>query len=249
MLADSLTSPETRGEWARTFPDVLFSASSTKAEYRNEARDITITLYRYYGLGAVESLTTPFALSEAEKKIVTRPPTVLGGALVVPAGYFARLAEFGSLRADASPFGTGNREVELLAMEAVLAHESGLGHTPRDVSAGNLGYDIESRDPVVSEKGYAMLESMFFVNATPPVPDSSSKIMILNIIYEYHNGPERDDFRGIRAALEWLDQSPLHRSAEGDCTRIRLASLFPTTMPSIEASKEYLAAIERSIFV
>ena len=84
---------------------------------------------------------------EAEKKIVTRPPTVLGGALVVPAGYFAQLAEADSLREGASPFGTGNREVELLAMEAVMAHERGLGHDPRDVSAGNLGYDIESRDP------------------------------------------------------------------------------------------------------
>ncbi len=36
--------------------------------------------------------------------------------------------------------------VELAAMEAVMAHERGLGHTPVDVSAKKKGWDIESRD-------------------------------------------------------------------------------------------------------
>jgi len=47
-----------------------------------------------------------------------------------------------AISADAS-----NREVERLAMEAVMAQERSLGNEPRDVAAGNLGYDIESRDP------------------------------------------------------------------------------------------------------
>jgi superfamily II DNA or RNA helicase len=94
-----------------------------------------------------ERLKKRVADLEAEKKIVTRPPTVLGGALIVPAGYFAQLATQQSVQEEAAPFGTGNREVELLAMEAVMAHERSLGCTPRDVSAGNLGYDIESHDP------------------------------------------------------------------------------------------------------
>jgi hypothetical protein len=38
-------------------------------------------------------------------------------------------------------------EVERLAMEAVMAAERHLGNLPRDVSAENKGYDIESRDP------------------------------------------------------------------------------------------------------
>lgn len=82
---------------------------------------------------------------EAEKKIVTRPPTVFGGALIVPAGYFKRQPM--AVEEGAAPFGTTNREVERLAMEAVIAHEHALGNEPRDVSAGNLGYDIESREP------------------------------------------------------------------------------------------------------
>jgi hypothetical protein len=38
-------------------------------------------------------------------------------------------------------------EVERLAMDAVIAAERALGNLPRDVSAENKGYDIESRDP------------------------------------------------------------------------------------------------------
>jgi len=94
-----------------------------------------------------ERLKKRVADLEAEKKIVTRPPTVLGGALIVPAGYFTQPSKDDSVHEDASPFGTGNREVELLAMEAVMAHERSLGCIPRDVSAGNVGYDIESHDP------------------------------------------------------------------------------------------------------
>jgi superfamily II DNA or RNA helicase len=91
-----------------------------------------------------ERLKRRLAELEAEKRIVTRPPTVLGGALVVPAGFFARVADLAANEA-AAPYGTGDREVERLAMDAVIAHERSLGNVPRDVSAGNLGYDIESR--------------------------------------------------------------------------------------------------------
>jgi hypothetical protein len=86
-----------------------------------------------------ERLKKRVADLEAEKKIVTRPPTVLGGALIVPAGYFEQLGKGDSVHEGESPFGTGSREVELLAMEAVMAHERSLGCTPRDVSAGDVG--------------------------------------------------------------------------------------------------------------
>jgi hypothetical protein len=39
------------------------------------------------------------------------------------------------------------KEVERLAMEAVIAAERSLGRSPRDVSAAKVGYDIESRCP------------------------------------------------------------------------------------------------------
>lgn len=92
-----------------------------------------------------ERLKRRIAELESEKRIVTRPPTVFGGALVVPAGYFKRTV--GHVAESSAPFGAGSDAVEQLAMETVMAHERSLGNVPRDVSAGNLGYDIESREP------------------------------------------------------------------------------------------------------
>jgi len=122
--------------------------------YANKLQGIEDAGKRRGGLSATQARQRADALAErlkkrmaeleGEKKIVTRPPTVLGGALVVPAGYFRERVD---LVNDGTPFGTGNCEVERLSMEAVAVHERSLGFQPRDVSAGNLGYDIESRDP------------------------------------------------------------------------------------------------------
>jgi superfamily II DNA or RNA helicase len=121
--------------------------------YANKLQGIEDAGKRRGGLSASQARQRADALAErlkkrmveleGEKKIVTRPPTVLGGALIVPAGFFRGREEQVN---EAAPFGAGNREVERLAMEAVAAHERSLGFQPRDVSAGNLGYDIESRD-------------------------------------------------------------------------------------------------------
>lgn len=76
-----------------------------------------------------------------EKAMRPAPPRVLGGALVVPAGMLA---------GDAAPDGStaaGRREVELAGMRAVMTIERGLGFEPRDRSADNCGYDIESAVP------------------------------------------------------------------------------------------------------
>lgn len=121
--------------------------------YANKLQGIEDAGKRRGGLSASQARQRADALAErlkkrmveleGGKKIVTRPPTVLGGALIVPAGF---LLGRGEQVNEAAPFGAGNQEVERLAMEAVAAHERSLGFQPRDVSAGNLGYDIESRD-------------------------------------------------------------------------------------------------------
>ena len=81
-----------------------------------------------------------------EKAMRPAPPRVLGGALVVPVGM---------LSGDAVPDGTaaGRREVELAGMRAVMAIERELGFTPRDRSADNCGYDIESVVPDNARSG------------------------------------------------------------------------------------------------
>jgi superfamily II DNA or RNA helicase len=86
---------------------------------------------------------------EQERTIVARPPTVLGGALVVPIGWFAQVPplEGQVLRESPVAYGTADAEVERLAMDRVMRFERENGFDPRDVSAENRGYDIESRDP------------------------------------------------------------------------------------------------------
>ena len=91
-----------------------------------------------------ERLKKRMADLELERRVIARPPAVLGGCLVVPAGFFRR-AE--AVEEGGSPFGTRDREIERVAMEKVMETERRLGCIPRDVSAENRGYDIESRDP------------------------------------------------------------------------------------------------------
>jgi hypothetical protein len=74
-----------------------------------------------------------------QERLSALPPRLLGCALVAPAGYFAR---------DTKPADAASRaEVERLAMEVVVSVERALGFEPRDVSAENLGYDVESAIP------------------------------------------------------------------------------------------------------
>lgn len=84
-----------------------------------------------------------------ERDISALPPVVRGGSLVVPAGLLRRLG------AAATPDPAGLAEpppetraaIERAAMDAVIAAERALGFEPVDVSAQNLGYDIESHHP------------------------------------------------------------------------------------------------------
>lgn len=79
-----------------------------------------------------------------ERRLAPRPPVVIGGALIIPAGLLAQLQP-AALTPDtwaADP--AARARVEHLAMEAVLAAERALGYEPRDVSAAKVGYDIES---------------------------------------------------------------------------------------------------------
>lgn len=68
-LEISLTDPEARGEWARTDESNSHGEyCSWATRYRNAGRDITLT--RRTVIGGGPTITTPFTLSEAEKKVV-----------------------------------------------------------------------------------------------------------------------------------------------------------------------------------
>ena len=74
---------------------------------------------------------------EQARQISASPPHVISGALVVPAGMVLD---------EIAPDLVDRRISEQIAMRAVLETEIKLGNDPKDVSAHNEGYDIESRD-------------------------------------------------------------------------------------------------------
>ena len=89
------------------------------------------------------------ALLEQEKFISSLPPRVRGGMIVIPRGLLdARVrARDGTSPAHFAQDPTARREIELVAMEAVMTTERELGNTPEDVSARKIGYDIASYHP------------------------------------------------------------------------------------------------------
>jgi superfamily II DNA or RNA helicase len=76
----------------------------------------------------------------AARTLSARPPRVVGGALVVPAGLLAG-------RADTAvpPTASDTIRTERLAVAAVLEAERRLGREPREMPHNNRGYDVESR--------------------------------------------------------------------------------------------------------
>lgn len=96
----------------------------------------------------VERLHKRQAELDRERQISALPPVLKGAALVIPKGLLdARVKR----AAEGKPVGfaedpIARAEIERLAMEAVMAAERRLGNVPRDVSAENKGYDVESRD-------------------------------------------------------------------------------------------------------
>ena len=107
------------------------NAKITSARARQRADDLAARLDRR------------MAELARERRVASLPPTVVGGALIVPAGLLA--ARTGDPEPAAAVRDT--RRVEMVAMRAVLEHERARGFEPRDVSAHKCGYDVESRDP------------------------------------------------------------------------------------------------------
>jgi SNF2 family DNA or RNA helicase len=124
-----------------------------------------------------------------ERQITARPPTVLGGALVIPAGWFAQVVEMNGaamLRETPPPYGAADKEVERLAMEAVMAYELANGFEPRDVSKENRGYDIESRYP----ESHAKKGQLRFIEVKGRVSDAETVTVTKNEILTALNKPD-----------------------------------------------------------
>lgn len=77
-----------------------------------------------------------------ERNIISKPPTVLGGAWVIPRAMLTQALSKGTTVS----FSTEGRAlVERIAMETVMTIEKDFGNSPVDVGAQKVGYDVESR--------------------------------------------------------------------------------------------------------
>ena len=97
-----------------------------------------------------ERLKRRLELIEQERFISAQPPRVRGGMVVIPEGLLRDRMPSAAVLAGPgfSEDPVARREIELKAMDAVMAAEREMGNEPRDVSnQRGLGYDIESLDP------------------------------------------------------------------------------------------------------
>ena len=139
---------------------------------------------------------------DREEQIAPLPPVAIGGALIVPAGLLATLR--GEPPNDHRAVETAR--VERLAMEAVMKRERQLGFDPRDVSADNVGWDVESHG---SADGHLRL-----IEVKGRVKGATTVTVTHNEIVQALNKP--DDF--ILAVVE-VDE-------------VRPATLYPSAVPA-----------------
>jgi len=81
----------------------------------------------------------------ADGQLTVLPPTVAGGALVLPQGLVDQL--MGRRTDPVSTYARQTAEVERRAVDSVLAAEHALGRRPTEMPANNPGYDVRSEAP------------------------------------------------------------------------------------------------------
>jgi superfamily II DNA or RNA helicase len=124
-----------------------------------------------------------------ERQITARPPTVLGGALVIPSGWFSHVAgmeEKATTAKTEKPIGRADKEADQISVAEVMAAERKLGFTPRDIGNENRGYDVESRYP----DGHAKAGKLRFIKVKSLVDDAESVTVTKNEILTALNKPE-----------------------------------------------------------
>lgn len=111
------------------------------------------------------------------------PPIIVSGALVVSQGLLYKLNGY----AEAKPLVAHNKkQIEQLAMQAVINIEKSLGNLPKDVSAAKCGYDIESEIVASSKNG----KSLRFIEVKGRTSGAATVTVSKNEILTGLNKPE-----------------------------------------------------------
>lgn len=120
---------------------------------------------------------------DAERQIAALAPVLKGAALIIPGGMLKKAEQVGSTSRVFEQDPAVRSETERLAMEAVIAAERALGHSPRDVAAEKKGWDIESRD---GRSGH-----LRFIEVKGRHVDGREVILTKNEILASLNSPEQ----------------------------------------------------------
>jgi hypothetical protein len=139
-----------------------------------------------------------------ERNIVSKPPTVLGGAWIVPRS----MLPSGTTNEPANPTEEGRDEIERIAMQTIIAMERELGNVPSDVSKDNLGYDIESKTQegslrFIEVKGRASGHNDVTVthNEMKIAANSPDKYILATVLVD-------DKKRNVTYFMNWIDTGP-----------------------------------------
>lgn len=121
---------------------------------------------------------------DEESRISALPPVIKGGILVIPKRLISRGGEAHLETIDREH---SNKEIEMIAMEAVMSIERALGYEPRDVSMDKCGYDIESVIPADKRGSGPCLR---FIEVKGRRADADSITVTKNEILTALNKPE-----------------------------------------------------------
>ena len=139
-----------------------------------------------------------------ERNIISKPPTVLSGAWIVPRS----MLPSNITNESAGSTEEGRSEIERIAMQTIMATERDLGNLPEDVSKDNLGYDIESKTPAgslrfIEVKGRAAGHNDVTVthNEMKVASNSPDKCLLAAVIVDGNK-------RSVTYFSNWIDTGP-----------------------------------------
>ena len=118
---------------------------------------------------------------DQELDLSNQPPTVVGGAIVIPQGLLDRLT--GERTQPPHTYAKDVEEVDRRAVAAVLAAERALQREPQEMPHHQPGYDIESRDPATGD--------LYFIEVKGRIEGSDTVTVKARQVRQAQNTPDR----------------------------------------------------------
>lgn len=132
---------------------------------------------------------------ELELRISSKPPVVIGGALIVPQSLLDAASDL-EHPAPIEISQTDRERIDRLAVDAVMDAERKLGREPTEMPHENPGYDIESKDPNTNQ--------LLFIEVKGKSPNATTVTVSKTQIFTAFNKP--DNF--ILAIVEIDGETP-----------------------------------------